>query len=232
MRRRLVRAGFPVNRSSQVFRCERLAEDALLVTLGDAIGEDTARRVRAFARAAERCAPSCDIVPAFASVALIGAEATPALAEVILAASEADAPGEDSARLVEIPVCYGGEFGPDLDDIARHVGLPPGEVIARHAGAEYTVDALGFAPGFPYLRGLDPRLEIPRRATPRTGIPSGSVGIGGAQTGVYRRSGSFGRKTRLRPRCCGRATACASRRSHRRSSSASPRRGCPSARHQ
>ena len=168
-----------------LFRCERLAEDALLVTLGEAIGDETARRVRAFARAAARCAPNCEVVPAFASVALIGEEATPDLAATILAASEADDLGNDAGRLVEIPVCYGGEFGPDLEDIARHAGLPFGEVVARHANAEYTVDALGFAPGFPYLRGLDPRLAIPRRATPRTGIPAGSVGIGGAQTGVY-----------------------------------------------
>jgi allophanate hydrolase subunit 1 len=88
---------------------------------------------------------------------------------------------------VEIPVCYGGEHGPDLDAVAAHAGLSRDEVVARHAGAGYTVAMLGFAPGFPYLLGLDPALHVPRRANPRTRVPSGSVAIGGAQTGIYPR---------------------------------------------
>lgn len=86
---------------------------------------------------------------------------------------------------VEIPVCYGGEFGPDLEHVASHAGLSEVEVIDLHSTAEYRVHLLGFLPGFPYLGGLDPRLATPRRDTPRTVVPAGSVGIGGAQTGVY-----------------------------------------------
>jgi inhibitor of KinA len=84
-----------------------------------------------------------------------------------------------------LPVCYGGAFGPDLLDLARHCGLGPEEVVARHTGACYQVYLLGFAPGFPYLGGLDPALAAPRRATPRILVARGSVGIAGLQTGVY-----------------------------------------------
>jgi KipI family sensor histidine kinase inhibitor len=82
-------------------------------------------------------------------------------------------------------VRYGGEHGPDLQRVADHAGLSTTDVIARHAVAEYTVAMLGFAPGFPYLLGLDAALATPRLATPRTRVPAGSVAIGGAQTGLY-----------------------------------------------
>lgn len=89
------------------------------------------------------------------------------------------------AALVEIPVCYGGEFGPDLDFVAAHNHLDPEEVIRRHSGASYRIYAIGFAPGFCYLGGLDPRIHAPRLITPRLQVAAGSVGIAGSQTGVY-----------------------------------------------
>ena len=95
-------------------------------------------------------------------------------------------------RLIEIPVCYGGDFGPDLDALAEHAKLDAAEVVARHTAATYTVAMLGFAPGFPYLFGLDPALAMPRLTTPRTHVAAGSVGIGGAQTGIYPQSGPGG----------------------------------------
>lgn len=88
-------------------------------------------------------------------------------------------------REVRLAVAYGGEGGPDLDDVARSSGLAPAEVIRRHAKGAYEVRAVGFSPGFPYLAGLPPALRTPRRATPRIRVPAGSVAIGGAQTGVY-----------------------------------------------
>lgn len=101
----------------------------------------------------------------------------------------AQAPDSDTAagegRLVTIPVCYGGAFGPDLPFVAEHAGLTETEVIRLHAGRDYPIYMLGFLPGFPYLGGLDERLFTPRLPTPRTAIPAGSVGIGGEQTGVY-----------------------------------------------
>lgn len=89
--------------------------------------------------------------------------------------------------IVVIPVCYGGEYGPDLEAVARHARLSRDEVIGRHVAAEYTVAMLGFAPGFPYLLGLDAALHVPRRTDPRTRVPAGSVAIGGGQTGIYPR---------------------------------------------
>ena len=89
------------------------------------------------------------------------------------------------SRGVEIPVCYDPEFAPDLDDVVRHAGISATEVVDLHGAAEYRVACIGFVPGFPFLAGLPKKLATPRRETPRKEIPSGSVGIGGAQTGIY-----------------------------------------------
>lgn len=88
-------------------------------------------------------------------------------------------------RLVEIPVLYGGEFGPDLHIVAETHSMTIEEVIEIHTTPEYLVYMIGFAPGFPFLGGLDERIATPRKLTPRTSIPPGSVGIAGKQTGVY-----------------------------------------------
>ena len=86
---------------------------------------------------------------------------------------------------IVIPVCYGGEFGPDLDDVAARHNTTPDAIVARHVAGTYTVAMLGFLPGFPYLDGLDSALYTPRRNSPRTRVPAGSVGIGGTSTGIY-----------------------------------------------
>jgi KipI family sensor histidine kinase inhibitor len=88
-------------------------------------------------------------------------------------------------RLVEIPVCYGGELGPDLGFVAHHNQLTEQEVVSLHSGTDYLVYMIGFTPGFPYLGGLDERLHTPRLASPRKKVPAGSVGIANGQTGVY-----------------------------------------------
>ncbi len=88
-------------------------------------------------------------------------------------------------KVVEIPVCYGGEFGPDLEYVAGYNKLDIDEVIHIHSNSEYLVYMIGFAPGFPYLGGLDERISTPRRQSPRTLIPERTVGIAGMQTGVY-----------------------------------------------
>jgi len=90
-----------------------------------------------------------------------------------------------AGRVVEVPVAYGGEHGPDLDDVAARTGLPADEVVRLHASADYRVAMVGFAPGFPYLVGLPAALAVPRLDVPRLRVPAGSVGIGGGQTGVY-----------------------------------------------
>ncbi|WP_414163164.1 5-oxoprolinase subunit PxpB [Superficieibacter sp. BNK-5] len=92
---------------------------------------------------------------------------------------------EPDSRAIEIPVVYGGEQGPDLHEVARHSGLTPRQVVELHASVDYVVWFLGFQPGFPYLGGLPEQLITPRRAEPRLLVPAGSVGVGGAQTGIY-----------------------------------------------
>ncbi|USK68783.1 5-oxoprolinase subunit PxpB [Peribacillus asahii] len=88
-------------------------------------------------------------------------------------------------RTISIPVCYGGEYGPDLEYVARYNHLTTDEVIRIHSSGEYLVYMIGFAPGFPFLGGLSEKIATPRRSSPRTAIPAGAVGIAGMQTGVY-----------------------------------------------
>lgn len=90
-----------------------------------------------------------------------------------------------TARMVHVPVCYGGVFGPDLEFVARYAGMSPHEVISLHTAEPYLVYMLGFTPGFPYLGGMSELIAVPRQEKPRTKVPAGSVGIGGNQTGVY-----------------------------------------------
>lgn len=196
---------------------EYLSEDAILLRFGDSIDEVTNARVHAAARALRKTAlPGlADIAPAYASVLLRVApgvhtdnedNASPHAAllqrvrEILdgVTAEKLDrgprrdddhvtTPSSCDATVVEIPVCYAGDFGPDLVTVAAHAGLTPEAVITRHSEAGYTVAMLGFAPGFPYLLGLDPALHMRRRADPRLRVPAGSVAIGGAQTGIYPR---------------------------------------------
>ena len=130
-----------------------------------------------------------ETVPAFASLLV---RYDPLLTDYGAVAGAVDAlarrlppPEPGAGRLVTIPVCYGGTFGPDLAFVAQHAGLTEAEVVRRHTGRDYRIYMLGFLPGFPYLGGLDPALCTPRLQNPRTAIPAGSVGIGGEQTGVY-----------------------------------------------
>ncbi|WP_270222204.1 5-oxoprolinase subunit PxpB [Kosakonia cowanii] len=92
---------------------------------------------------------------------------------------------EPESRAIEIPVVYGGEAGPDLAWVADHCGMSEKQVVELHASIEYRVWFIGFQPGFPYLGGMPEALTTPRRAEPRVSVPAGSVGIGGAQTGIY-----------------------------------------------
>ncbi len=108
------------------------------------------------------------------------------------AAWAAAAPAPVEGRLFELPVAYGGEGGPDLDHMAQETGLPREEVVAIHAGRDYTVFALGSHPGYGYLGTVDPRLFIPRRQIPRVSIPAGAVSIGGWQTGASASDGPSG----------------------------------------
>ena len=162
-----------------------------LAVLGDQICETTGARVAALDHAVcrARIAGVTETVPAFASLLVrydplrtdfdAVSEALRRLAGNIAAGNT------QTGRTVDVPVCYGGAYGEDLPVVARHAGLSEEEVIRLHSGRTYRIYMLGFLPGFPYLGGLDERLFTPRRETPRTRIPAGSVGIGGQQTGIY-----------------------------------------------
>ena len=182
---------------------ERLGDTALLLRFGDAIDAQINRLVHAWTAELSAQPPPwlVEITPAYASLALhvdtariVGVDPL-GVAQAWLA-RRLDEPLEpastDAQRIVEIPVRYGGEHGPDLADLAAHARLSVEEVIARHTAAAYTVAMLGFAPGFPYLLGLDPALAMPRLPSPRTRVPAGSVGIGGSQTGIYPQAGPGG----------------------------------------
>jgi inhibitor of KinA len=161
------------------------------VQLGDRIDRETFMRIRALADRLERKPPRgmLEYVPAFTTLAVyydpLAVTFHDIAAQLASAAADGSTTDNPHPRVVEIPVCYGGDFGPDLDHVAAHTGLSSDEVIAIHSGAEYLVHVLGFAPGFPYLGGMSPRLATPRRDSPRLKVPAGSVGIAGDQTGVY-----------------------------------------------
>lgn len=170
-----------------------LGDCAFVVELADKIGDDALARVQALLRALEQAAPqgTVEVVPSFTTVAVFydpaKIENVDTLRNELVARVPKRVRKDDKAatREIVIPVCYGGEFGPDLAEVAQHAGLSEAEAVALHHGALYRVHAVGFAPGFPYLAGLQEKLHMPRRDTPRTGVPAGSVGIGGAQTGIY-----------------------------------------------
>ena len=184
------------------FRLEALAEDAWLLPLGSRIDPALNARVHAVCAGLQAHRPPWlrDLVPAYASLALffdttqVSADQAGQwlLAQVQALESRPVAAGAGTARVVEIPVTYGGEAGPDLAAAAAELGLSPQALAQRHAAGDYTVAMVGFAPGFPYLLGLDPALALPRLDTPRTHVPAGSVGIGGAQTGIYPRESPGG----------------------------------------
>jgi inhibitor of KinA len=177
-----------------------LGDSALIVELGDAINDSTHLRVQAAWRALEAgpLPGVSETVPAYTTVTVFYDPAA-----VVRAGAPAEAiwgwlgdrvrerlknppkSAKAKPRTVEVPVCYGGEFGPDLNRVATQAKLSPEDAIKRHARAEYRVHLIGFAPGFPYLGGLPKELITPRHAKPRMAVPAGSVGIGGEQTGIY-----------------------------------------------
>jgi KipI family sensor histidine kinase inhibitor len=130
-----------------------------------------------------------NVHPAYASILIDFDPRTVRHRDVERIAGELFAQGTAGAtprpRMVEIPVAYGGEYGPDLESVAALTGHTPDEVVSIHCGAEYLVYFLGFSPGFPYLGGLPESIAAPRLDTPRRRVPAGSVAIGGQQTGVY-----------------------------------------------
>lgn len=168
----------------------------LLVEFGGEIDPATNQRVHAAARALGRLREHWDIqiVPAYTALAIMhrarhvrgGPNPFSALQEAVEAVlAEGFDAVEEPGRIVDIPVCYGGDHGPDLEDVARQTGLDPQEVIELHAADSQRVFMVGFAPGQPVIGLSDERLSLPRRRTPRVRVPARSVAIANRQTVAY-----------------------------------------------
>ncbi|MEV5546845.1 5-oxoprolinase subunit PxpB [Streptomyces sp. NPDC052309] len=164
-----------------------VGDDALLVEVSSG-DEAEALHAELLRRRAEGSLTVREIVPAARTVLLDGLADPARLASELTAAEVPPAPPR-AGDVVEIPVRYDG---PDLADVAAHWGVAQEEVARIHAGTEYHVAFCGFAPGFGYLTGLPARYDVPRRATPRTAVPAGSVALAGPYTGVYPRSSPGG----------------------------------------
>ena len=168
-----------------------LGDSAILVDWGGEIDPRVNARVHALGRSLmEAALPGVEeCVPGYASLLVVfdplrtdRRNLEKRIKEWVSIQGESD---RGEGRLVKIPVRYGGEFGPDLEFVAKHCRLSESEVIRLHSAAEYMVFFIGFLPGFPYLGGMDTRLATPRLAKPRKVVPAGSVGIAGNQTGIY-----------------------------------------------
>jgi len=172
-----------------VFRL--VGDRGLLVEYGGAIAPEINRKVRAMALALERKnVPGVrEITPTYRSL-LINYDPPAADPDRLRPILEKLEQGLDNIEIpppgrVEIPVCYGGDLGPDIGFVSRHTGLSEKELIAAHSTPEYPIYMIGFTPGFPFLGGMPEELATPRLETPRTRVPAGSVGIANNQTGMY-----------------------------------------------
>ncbi len=177
--------------SQEIFRLAPLGDSAITVEFGDEIDPQTNARAVAFAKTVvDQGWPGIfDVVPTYRSVTIyydalywksaVLADRLNTLPRPVLSETELQ------GTLHEIPVLYGSEWGPDLEDVAAFARLPPAQAVTLHASIRYRVYMLGFSPGFPYLGSVPERLAMPRLATPRVKVPEGSVGIADRQTGIY-----------------------------------------------
>jgi inhibitor of KinA len=172
-------------------RFQAASDQTLLVYLGEEIGAAAHERVVRLLRLLQRQPIEWiqNIQPAYCSLLITFDAAAVDHAEVQAKIAEYEARAEKlpaaTARLVEVPVCYGGEFGPDLEEVAAQRGLQAEKVVELHIARTYHAYFLGFAPGFAYLGDLAEEIALPRLETPRKEVAAGSVGIAGRQTAVY-----------------------------------------------
>ncbi|AQQ54521.1 5-oxoprolinase subunit PxpB [Planococcus lenghuensis] len=168
-----------------------LGDRAVMIEAASEIGSDAQRQVRMITALLESESPSwvLEYIPAFTTVAIFYDPmlltyrlAVQQLQTLLNRLAENRLP---AARTIEIPVCYGGEFGPDLAFVASHNNLTEEDVIRLHTSGEYSVYMIGFAPGFPFLGGMPEQIAAPRKDSPRLRIPERTVGIAGKQTGIY-----------------------------------------------
>lgn len=195
--------------TSKSYELHPMGDDCILVQLGEGIDKDIHHRVQNLAKYLdEHPFPGfIEKVTSYQSVAIYfnpiiirqhfpGSQNKSILqildqliSEYITASENIELP---PARTIEIPVLYGGEYGPDLGLVAEHNQLSEEEVIQIHNESQCLVYMIGFSPGFPYMGGLDERIHTPRRQSPRVKLPGRSVGIAGGQTGLYPQSSPGG----------------------------------------
>ena len=173
------------------FTIRPMGDRALVAEFGASINEATNRQVHALAAwiGARRVPGIVELAPTYRSLLVCYDPAVISFARLkrrlerfhpdVVAATAA------RRRILKVPCCYGGAFGPSLAGMEEITGLSAQEIVRIHSAVDYRIYMLGFLPGFPYLGGLDKRIEAPRLPSPRKAIPAGSVGIGGNQTGVY-----------------------------------------------
>ena len=184
-----------MERSRFEFNISQISEFSALIEFGEEISEDINKKIRTFCEYIDKnpFEGFIEYVPYFTSVSinynLLKIKSNSpfkfiksVLEEILLSL---DFSGSYEENIVEIPVCYGCEFGSDIEEVAKINNLSVEEVIKIHTEGRYLVYMIGFAPGFPYLGGMSEKIAAPRRETPRLAIPAGSVGIAGMQTGVY-----------------------------------------------
>ncbi|MFG1175008.1 5-oxoprolinase subunit PxpB [Erwiniaceae bacterium CAU 1747] len=169
-------------------RCYLLGERAVVLELDPPVSLTSQQRIWGLTQRLQDRPEVTDVVPGMNNITVVLSDPQHTALDAIewlqqwWETSETEIP---ESRLIEIPVVYGGPAGPDLDEVARHCAMRVSQVVECHSAVEYVVFFIGFQPGFPYLGGLDSRLHTPRRVEPRLQVPAGSVGIGGAQTGIY-----------------------------------------------
>jgi inhibitor of KinA len=172
-------------------RIRPVGDRGLLAEYGDAIAPEINRKVRMIATALEQERPvgMVEVIPTYRSLLIIydPMKTAPDHLEQVIEALELrlDKILIPQPRIVEVPVLYGGEWGPDIEFVAQYAGLTVEDVIRIHSGTQYQIYMMGFTPGFAYLGGLPEAIHAPRLETPRTLIPAGSVGIANNQTGIY-----------------------------------------------
>ncbi|MCA1961714.1 MAG: 5-oxoprolinase subunit PxpB [Desulfomonile sp.] len=168
-----------------------VGDTGVIVEFGDEIAPEINRKVRTMTFALDREHPTGvrEVIPTYRSLMIVYDPLEVDLDRLMGLLTDLEQRLDETKmpppRLVEIPVCYGGEFGPDIEFIANTHGLTVDDVIRIHSGTEYQIYMMGFSPGFAYLGGLPKALHTPRLETPRAMVPAGSVGIANEQTGMY-----------------------------------------------
>lgn len=169
------------------------SEQGLVVEFGTEVSPEINAQVQQLSRAiiSKNLPEIIEVVPTYRSLMIyfdpikLSRNDLIKLINELLSGMQGQDAKKSGGRVVSVPVCYGGEYGPDLGFVAEHNGLTKEEVIEIHTSRPYLVYMLGFTPGFPYLGGMSEKIATPRLATPRVKIPEGSVGIAGTQTGFY-----------------------------------------------